>query len=273
MDSPMILTETRDRVFHLTLNRPEKRNALSEEMREEIVRTILETRKDPAVGAILITGAGPSFCAGADISPRPSRRSPYEQTIRDDIENLKRFAGRWSDLWNYSKPVVAAVHGYCIGVGTDLALNCDLVIAAEDAQIGFPPVRAQGSPATHMWTYLVGPQWAKRLLLTGDLIDGRTAAQIGLVLKAVPAERLREEAFGLAARMALIAPDLLATNKSIVNRALDLMGRGLLQQLAAEADAIGHKSPASREFSEIAKEQGLKAALEWRDGKFRGGKI
>jgi enoyl-CoA hydratase len=267
-DTP-ILSEQRDGVLHLTLNRPEKRNALSEAIREELVDRVQAAGADPEIGAVVIKGAGPTFCAGADISPVPGRASPYERSLQDDIASLRHFAGRWSVLWNLNKPVLAQVHGYCIGVGTDLALNCDIVIAAEDAQFGFPPVRAQGSPATHMWTYLVGPQWAKRLLLTGDLIDGKTAAQIGLVLKAVPAAQLEEEVTTLARRMALVPRDLQATNKGICNRALELMGRGLLQQLAAEADAIGHKSPAAREFAQVARDQGLRAALEWRDGKFR----
>jgi enoyl-CoA hydratase len=269
MGSEFILTEKREGVLHLTLNRPEKRNALSQPMRDAIAETVDRAREDPEVGAILIKGAGPTFCAGADIAPNPSRVTPYAKALSEDIEDLRRFAGRWGVLWNSPKPVLAQVHGYCIGVGTDLALNCDIVIAAEDAQFGFPPVRAQGSPATHMWTYLVGPQWAKRLLLTGDLIDGKTAAQIGLVLKAVPAAQLEAEATGLARRIAMLPNDLLAVNKGICNRALELMGRGLLQQLAAEADAVGHKSPAAAEFSRIAGEQGLRAALEWRDGKFR----
>ena len=125
-----------------------------------------------------------------------------------------------------------------------------------------------GSPATHMWTYLVGPQWAKRMLLTGDMIDGRLAERIGLVMQSVPAGKLDEETHRLASNIALVPYDLQAQNKSICNKAIELMGRTVLQEMARESDAIGHKSPAAKEFARIAKEQGLKAALAWQNQKF-----
>lgn len=272
MTGDSILTETRDRVLHVMLNRPEKRNALTESMRIELTEIVRQAARDRDVGAILIKGAGKSFCAGVDISPNGARSSERSsQTLPERMQSQRELSGRWGLLWDSPKPVLAQVHGHCIGGGTDLALHCDIVIAAEDAQFGYPPVRAQSSPGTHMWTYLVGPQWAKRLLLTGDLIDGKTAAQIGLVLKAVPSERLDGEAVELARRIAMVPSDLLAINKGICNRALELMGRGLLQQLAADADALGSTVPSAAEFARIASENGFRAALEWRDGKFRDG--
>jgi len=170
------------------------------------------------------------------------------------------------------KPVIAQVHGYCLAGGTDLALLCDMVIAADDAKFGFPPVRAMGSPLNHMWTYLVGPQWAKRMLLTGDTVTGSEAERIGLVMKAVPEADLEGEVEDLAARIALIDVDLLAANKRIVNMALELMGARTMQRMAAERDAIARQAPVVTEFYQMAKEQGLKAALEWRDSKFADGR-
>jgi enoyl-CoA hydratase len=166
------------------------------------------------------------------------------------------------------KPVIGQLHGYCIAGGTDLIFLCDIVVAAEDMQIGFPPVRAMGGPPAHMWTYHVGPQWAKYMLLTGDLISGKQAKEIGLVWDAVPLEQLEERVEELADRMAMIHPDLLSGNKRSVNLALELMGARTMQRLAAEMDARMHTSPAMEDWRSRNREQGLKAALEWRDGRF-----
>jgi enoyl-CoA hydratase len=175
-------------------------------------------------------------------------------------------------IFDMHKPVIAQVHGYCLAGGTDLALLCDIVIASEDATFGYPPVRALGSPVNHMWTYLVGPQWAKRMLLTGDSISGKEAERIGLVLKAVPAGSLEAEVEEVAGRMALVDVDLLAANKRIVNMALELMGARTMQRMAAERDSIARQAPVVHEFYQMAKEKGLKAALEWRDSRFGDGR-
>ena len=262
-----ILTETRDRVRYVTLNRPEKRNALSLELQNELIDALVAAEQDEEAGCIVIRGAGPAFCAGFDITPQ-GRTPGGEKPIRTDINDLRGTTRRFAQIWELSKPVIAQIHGYCVAGGTDLAMHCDMIVAAEDTQIGFPPVRAQGAPPTHMWTYMVGPQWAKRMLLTGDFIDGATAERIGLVLSAVPAERLADEVHELASRVAMIPHDLLAANKGIVNKAIELMGRTMLQEAARETDAIAHKTDAALEFSRIGREQGLKAALSWRDDKF-----
>jgi enoyl-CoA hydratase len=146
-----------------------------------------------------------------------------------------------------------------------MALNCDMIVSTEEAEFGFPAVRSMGSPSTHMWTYMVGPQWAKRLLLTGERIDGRTAERIGLVMQAVAASELDDTVHALASNIARVPYDLLAQNKSICNKAIDLMGRTMLQELARESDAMAHKSPAAQEFSRIARSEGLKAALAWQN--------
>ena len=266
-------TETRDGVRYITLNRPEKLNALTKHLMDELLEAAGEAQRDDGVGCLVIQGAGRAFCAGWDLTPRTGEQqgegqTPQEVSIRADIDTLTARSGRWSVLWNLTKPIIVKVHGYCLAGGTDLALNCDMIVAADDAQIGFPPVRSMGSPATHMWTYMVGPQWAKRMLLTGEMIDGRTAERIGLVMQAVPAGKLDEETHQLASNIALVPYDLSAQNKSICNKAIELMGRTVLQEMARESDAIAHKSPAAKEFARIAKEQGLKAALAWQNEKF-----
>ncbi|MBW2426583.1 MAG: crotonase/enoyl-CoA hydratase family protein [Deltaproteobacteria bacterium] len=272
MGSENVLVRVRDGVAYLTLNRPEKLNALTLELMNALLEAVTGAHADDTVGCLVIEGAGRAFCSGWDLTPPSPEgdtghgdRAPEDLTIREDIDSLTARSGRWSMLWTSTKPIIVKVQGYCLAGGTDLALNCDMIVAAEDAQFGFPAVRSIGSPATHMWTYMVGPQWAKRLLLSGERIDGRTAERIGLVMQAVPPSELDETVHALASSIAGVPYDLLAQNKSICNKAIELMGRTLLQELARESDAIAHKSPAAQEFSRIAKRDGLKAALAWQN--------
>jgi enoyl-CoA hydratase len=258
------------RVARITLNRPEKLNALSVDLHTELLQAAKQAEADPRIHVVVIRGAGRAFCAGYDITPTAERGTAYAtRTIRSDIARLEETVERWQSLWHLRIPTIAQVHGYCVAGGTDLALHCDMIVVAEDARIGFTPVRAMGTPPTHMWLYVVGPQWAKRLLLTGDLIDGKTAREIGWAIDAVPTAVLDETVLRLATRVSHIGKDLLTANKSVVNKGLELMGRSLLQQLALEHDAIAHLAPEALEFNRIVHEQGLKAALEWRDGPFR----
>ncbi|HWO73236.1 MAG TPA: crotonase/enoyl-CoA hydratase family protein [Dehalococcoidia bacterium] len=280
MDFETILYEKDGGVCRITLNRPEKLNALSFKLQKELSDALWEADNDTQVHVIVLRGAGRAFSAGYDLTPmsappaRPDRDETYTNvyrgmaTLEDDIWQLERQQRLRMALWDIHKPVIAQVHGYCLAGGTDLALLCDIVVAAEDAVIGFPPVRAMGSPVAHMWTYLVGPQWAKYFLLTGDSVTGKQAAEIGLVWKAVPADRLEAEVEALAAKMAKIDIELLAPNKRICQMALELMGARTIQRMAAEMDGRAHTAPSVREFARIAREQGLKAALEWRDGRF-----
>ena len=257
-------------IARVTLNRPEKLNALSQQLQNELSGAVAEADADDEVHVIVIKGNGRAFSAGYDITPRQeSDEDRRQRTIRRDIQNLRRTQGRWDALLNTSKPVIAQVHGYCLAGGTDLALHCDIIVAAEDATFGFPAVRAMGSPPTHMWTYLVGPQWAKYLIMTGNSVDGKTAERIGLVWKAVPAAQLEAEVESLAGTLAKIPSDLLIANKGIVNKALDHMGRAMVEQLAAENDAVAHMAPAVEEFRRTAAERGLKSALDQRDSPFR----
>ena len=261
--------ERLDRVGRITLNRPEKLNALSAELQAEIVEAAKEAEADPEVHALLLRGRGRAFSAGYDITPTAERNEDRANgTIRTDITRMEETVARWNTLWNLRIPTVAQVHGYCIAGGTDLALHCDMIVVAENAKIGFTPVRAMGAPPTHMWIYSVGPQWAKRMLLTGDLIEGSKACDIGWAVDAVPADQLDDTALALAKRISHIGKDLLTANKYVVNKAMELMGRSLLQQIALEHDAIAHLAPEALEFGRISQEEGLRAALAWRDGPF-----
>jgi enoyl-CoA hydratase len=269
-----ILYEPADAIVRITLNRPEKLNAISWQMQGELGDALWTADRDPAIHVVILRGAGRAFSAGYDITPPPGQRTHAAggHSMERDIWWLEQAQQMRMAVWDMHKPVIGQVHGYCLAGGTDLVFLADVVIAAEDATIGFPPVRAMGSPVGHMWTYLAGPQWAKRLLLTGDSIAGAEAARIGLVLEAVPASELEAKVDELAGRMALIDVDLLAANKRIVNLAMELMGARTMQRMGAERDAIGRQAPVVTEFYEMAKEKGLKAALEWRDAKFADGR-
>jgi len=260
-------------VAKVLLNRPEKLNALSLPLQAELYECLQAADDDPAVRVITLRGAGRAFCAGYDVTPPQTdedRRASEERrgNIRQDMHRLRKTARLMTSVFDLSKPVIAGIHGHVIAGGTDLALHCDMVIAADDANIGFPPVRSMGTPPTHMWTYMVGPQWAKWFMLTGETVSGKEAQEMGLVLKSVPAEGLDAAVDGLANKIAKIPWEMLAANKSIVNKALDLMGRNMMQVIAAETDAVSHQSSIVREFNRISSEEGLKAALAWRDAPF-----
>ncbi len=266
--------EASDGVGRIRLNRPEKLNALSRELQDELVDCTQRADDDPDVRVMTLRGNGRAFCAGYDITPpsTPEAQKAAAETrdnIRADIHRMKRTPTTMNHILNLSKPIIAGIHGYVIAGGTDLAMHCDMIIAADDSIIGFPPVRSMGAPPTHMWTYMVGPQWAKWFLLTGESVSGKQAENLGLVWKSVPAEGLDAAVDDLARTMARIPWELLAANKSIVNKAMDLMGRTTMQYLAAETDAIAHQAPIVKEFSRRSREEGLKAALEWRDRPFR----
>ena len=270
-----IIFEVRDRLAHIILNRPEKRNAQNGQALKELNAAMLEADDLNAVRCIVLEGAGKDFCAGADLTATPSLQTfapgDYRkggQSFEDDAWILERSSGLRLVIHDLHKPVIAKVHGNCLAVGTDIALNCDIIIAADDARIGFPATRAIGSPANHMWLYHVGPQWAKRMLMTGDTLLGKDAERIGLVLKSVPYSQLDAEVLELAQRMSLLDPALQAAHKRIVNLGLELMGQRTLQRLAAENNARAHLSPAFSHFNEVAKAKGLKEALRQRDEPF-----
>lgn len=267
----------------ITLNRPEKRNALSLRMQSELAETLWEADDDKAVHSVILRGAGKSFCAGYDLTrygseapdsrlASPDRSYRSHRSLDDDAWQQEKAQRCRMALFDMHKPCVAQVHGYCLGGGVDIALLCDMVIAADDAVFGFPPARDLGSLPNNMWIYHTGPQWAKRLTLTGDTVTGREAQQIGLVLKAVPVEHLEPEVEQLADRLALIDPELLSINKRAVNAALELMGARTLQRIAVELNSRGHNTDAAANYRKSVKEHGLKEAVKARDRKFGDGR-
>ena len=271
MEFELITYEVRGSTAIVTLNRPERRNALSGKLLRELNAALLEADEYNQVHCVVLKGAGPHFCAGADLNEFNTGRGPAyrgRQEIDDDIWRLEQGQRLRILLFDMHKPVIAQVHGTCIGIGTELAWFCDMIIVADDARIGFPPVRDLGTPPGSMWLYHCGPQWAKRLLLTGDSLSGKDCADIGLALKSYPIEELETEVMRLADRMGLVDPHLLSANKRMVNLGLELMGARTLQRIGAEIDARGHLAPKAMAFKATMREHGVKHAFQARDAAF-----
>ena len=278
-----IIYEVVNKTAKITLNRPKKLNALTLQLQAELSEALWEADNDREVHSVIIKGAGRAFSAGYDltgggqkipVSRIQSENRAYRggRSIDDDAWQLERGQRYRMALFDMHKPVIAQVHGYCLAGGTDIALLCDMIIAADDAIFGFPPARDLGALPNNMWLYNVGPQWAKRLTLTGDTVTGSEAQSIGLILKSVPSEHLEQEVESLASRMSHIDPDLLSANKRIINTGLELMGARTLQRMAAENDVRGHNTKAASNYRNSVAEKGLKATLQERDAKFGDGR-
>jgi enoyl-CoA hydratase len=271
-----------DHVARITLNRPEKRNSLSNDMLRELHDAMLEADARSDVNAILLSGAGKDFCAGYDLGGTYGGDGEAEAdyrslnaTLDDDSWGIEQTQRMMIIIMDIHKPVIAKVQGNCLAGGTDLALMCDMVIAADNARFGFPAVRANGTPPNNLWFYHVGPQWAKRMLMTGDCLWGSDAARVGLVLEAVPAEELDAAADEHVRRVSCIDAELLSAQKRVVNMAMELSGARILQRFAAEMDARAHLSagPRRTRFKLDMKKHGLKEAVRNRDAPFGDGMI
>ena len=288
LESPeSLLFEVEAGVARITLNKPEKRNAMSPEMLEELRLALLEADDLLSVNVIVLKGAGQDFCSGYDLAGAYAGRAAEAaqnaervyrssaQTFDDDCWGMERNLDRLTTILDIHKPVIAQVHGNCVAGGADLAFLCDMVIAADDAKIGYPATRANGTPPINLWFYHLGPQWAKRMLLTGDIISGLDAAHIGLVFDSVPANELEAEVAALAGKMAQIDAELLAVNKRAVNLAFELAGGRMLQRLTTELDARGHlaQGPRRTKFKKDIAELGLKGAVKERDAPFGDGRV
>lgn len=261
---------TEGRVARLTLNRPERLNAIDGRMPGEIRRAVEQANADDDVHVLVLDGAGEAFCAGYDLKryAEGHTRGIQEQMPWDpmaDYRFMKRNTDDFMSLWRSDKPTICRVHGYAVAGGSDIALCADLIVMATDARIGYMPTRVWGTPTTAMWVHRLGPERAKRMLLTGDTIDGVTAERWGLVHAAVPPERLDDEVDSLAGRIAAVPRNQLMMQKLLVNTAYENMGIATSQVLATVFDGISRHSPEGMWFKRLAEAEGFKAAVEWRD--------
>src|SRR3954449_12428466 len=209
-------------VATLTLHRPDRLNAITEELAGDFRAALDQAEADDAVRVIRLRGAGRAFCAGYDIEwgAQAMREEGATWDPMADYRMMSRFVDTYMRLWRSPKPVIAQVHGFCVGGGTDFALCSDQIVCADDARIGYPPARVWGSPTTAMWLYRLGAERAKRLLLTGDALDGRRAVEWGLASECAPAAELDGAAAALAERVARLPANQAQMMKLLVNQGL-----------------------------------------------------
>lgn len=266
-----VLYEVEDRVATITLNRPERLNAIDHRLPGELRLAVEQAEAAADVHVIVLQGAGKGFCGGYDLSlfaeaegeVPGSQDMPWDPT--EDYAMMSRNTQDFMSLWRARKPVICKIHGAAAAGGSDIALCCDLIVMADDARIGYPPARVWGIPTTMMWVYRLGMEKAKRMLFTGELVSGIEAEQMGLVLKSVPAEKLDDEVASLCDRIKGVPRNQLMMSKMSVNQAYENMGMSNTQMFANLFDGIARHSPEGLWFRQRAQDVGFKQAVTERD--------
>ncbi len=262
----LLVDEPAPRVRRFTLNRPEKRNALNDDLRGALFDALRAGDKDRGVSVMIIRGGGPCFCAGYDLG---SPNSDVERSIsRADGWWSRHVVNNWFEMWDMSTPIIGQVHGYCLAGGSELATACDLVYVSHDARIGYPPVRSMSPPDMQWQTWMMGLRRGMEALLTGDSMTGDEAVAAGFANRAFPADRLDAEVLAMAERVAKVPADLLALNKRAAHRAMDVMGIRAGIRATAEIQALGFHQRSSIEYMEGFTTKGVSANLSQRDAAF-----
>lgn len=265
----LLLDDPHPGVRRLTLNRPEKRNALNNELRGAILEALRAADADPTVRVSILRGAGPAFSSGYDLSADNAVGQPYYspggpgQWARHVVEG-------WFTIWDLAKPVIAQVHGYCLAGGSELAACCDLVYVAEDARIGYPPTRLMSPPDNQFHPWLLGMRAAMEMFLTGDAITGTEAAARGFANRAVAAADLERTVLAVAERIALVPTELTQINKRSVHRAMEIMGLRAAIRAGTELQALAFTTAASLQYRAQFKRDGgsVRELLSQRDAAF-----
>ena len=253
-------------VRKIYLNRPEKRNALCNPLRQELFKSLEDFDKDPEVKAIIIAGRGSCFCAGYDLSYNNKDDLPYHTGTTDGFWPRHVTDGAFK-IWDLSTPVIAEVHGYCLAGGTELAASCDLVYVTNDAEIGYPVVRSMSPPDNQFFPWLLGMRNAMEMMLTGESISGEEAASQGFANKSFDADTISEEVIKIAEKVAKVPSDIQAINKRAVHRQMEAMGMRTGIRAGTEMQALAMHSKSTQEhLKELA--SGLKEALTKRDKEF-----
>jgi enoyl-CoA hydratase len=269
--STCVLRETDGAVSTLILNRPERLNTITPQLAEDLRAELAAAQADDDVRVIRLKGAGRAFCAGYDIDWGAEVMRDNEAGLpwdpMADLALMSGFVDTYMSLWRSRKPVIAQVHGFCVGGGTDFALCSDLIVCAEDCRIGYPPARVWGSPTTAMWTYRLGLERSKRLLLTGDPLDGRRAVDWGLASECHPEAELDEAAMALCRRVAKLPANQLHMMKVLVNQTIEQMGLHTTQLIGTLLDGAARHTPEGTAFSQAAL-QDVRAAVRDRDEPF-----
>ena len=266
-----LLYKVENRVATITLNRPERFNAINEPMPEEIAAAFDKASNDDDVHVVVLTGAGPGFCGGYDLkefAEKPGTNPGIQDMPWDPMVDhafMSRCTRDFMSIWRCSKPVIARLHGDAVAGGSDIALCCDIIVMADDARIGYPPARVWGCPTTAMWVYRLGLEHAKRMLFTGDLISGARAKEVGLVSESVPADELDNAVRAIVNRIKGVPKNQLAMMKLLVNQAYENMGLANTQTFATLFDGVARHSPEGLWFKRRAEEAGFKQAVAERD--------
>jgi len=268
-DSPIDYT-ARGRIAFITLNRPERLNAIDRALTVGLEDAVARANREPEARVIVLRGAGRAFCAGYDLQMAPQAEERAQERTGGwdpvaDFRGMSQNVASFMSLWESAKPVIAQVHGWCVGGGTDLALCSDLIFMAEDARIGYPPSRVWGTPTTCMWVYRLGLEHAKRIMLTGESLDGKQAEGLGLVSKALPADRLAAEVESFAEKLATTPANQLVMTKLLVNQAYENMGLRTTQIMGTFLDGIARHTPEGLAWRDLAMKEGFQQAVRRRD--------
>jgi enoyl-CoA hydratase len=261
-----------DSIARITLNRPERLNAINFVMTSELRAAVATANEDASVRVILLSGAGRAFCAGYDLDWGTKGEDASQRAMGGQWDPVRDYLGMsrnvraYMALWESAKPVIAQVHGWCVGGGTDMALCSDLIFMAEDAQIGYPPARVWGEPTTAMWVYRLGLEHAKRLMLTGEHLTGVDAERLGLASKALPSNALADEVDAFARKLATIPLSQLVMSKLLVNQAYENMGLRTTQLIGTVMDGIARHTPDGIAWRDMAMKEGFREAVRRRDG-------
>ena len=281
MDYLDILTSQQDRHAIIQLNRPEKMNALSHNLRAELFNALKDFEMDPEVRVIIIRGSGRAWSAGYDLSgiskTQDDRDYVEKRSGLPAVGPIHPGQGQWPQhllsgywqIWECTKPVIAQVHGYCLAGGTELATMCDLMFVAEDAIIGYPPVRAMTPVDIIYHPWHMHQKKARELLYTGDSVTGAEAVEMGWANHAYPVDQLAAKTEAFAERIANVDGPMLQMTKRQVNRVYEIMGFRTSLQVGGDIQELGRARPGGEQFGRIAREKGLKAALDWRDSPFQ----
>lgn len=276
MSDNYVLYSTTGTIATITLNRPDYLNAIVRPMWTQLDHFIAEANRDPEIKVIVLRGAGRAFCAGFDFGADGDMAAVQSEGRKwDPGRDAIGVTNRWDapvpnfmGLWSSPKPTIAQVHGWCVGGGSDMALSADLVIAAEDAQIGTPYSRMWGCYLTAMWVYRLGLAKAKEYALTGKPLSGAEAAEVELINQAVPADQLDETVVELTEQLSSIPSSQLAAMKLVVNQAYEGMGLRNSQVLGSILDGAMRNTPEALAFIDTAMTEGVPAAVALRDGPF-----
>ena len=262
----LLIEDPRPGIRRISLNRPDKRNALCNPLREELFNSLEEADSDSEVRVIVLSGAGSCFCAGYDLSYNNKEDMPYHSSKNDGFWPRHVVEGAFK-IWDLSTPVIAQVHGYCLAGGTELAASCDLVYVANDVKIGYPVVRSMSPPDNQIFPWLMGMRHAMEMMLTGESIDGETAVKQGFANRSFDVDSLGEEVLKIAEKVAKVPSDLQAINKRAVHRQMEAMGMRTGIRAGTEMQALAMHSKSTQEhLKELS--SGLKEALTKRDEEF-----